>query len=878
MTKRRAKAKDDACRFLKKLNLVNGFTFQTFDDCADKNRQLACVFNGSLEEHFTSLEQLNDRGAGIFVTVNQTDLTGRKTENIVRVRAVFADLDGAPLKPVREFGLEPHIIIESSPHRWHAYWLCSQLPLDEFENIQKIIASRFNSDPVINDLPRVMRLPGFYHCKKDPFLVRIENMNDRKPYQVDEIFHWFGSTAVQSKTKKQAAGRNNYLFSRACTMRKYGMSEGEIRQAISAVNQTADTQSCSNFNDGPLPEKEVAAICKSAMHDRYKAGQNASGDSEYLILENQLARRELTSKGQRDTVLSNFTGEIVEDICRDDGAGEVREYLLKGRLHNGKPLPTVAVPAGRYNAMNWVADAWGAQAHMKVGLTSHQHAAVAIQHLSSPLQRRIFTHTGWRQIDGAWHFLNGAGAITATGFMPDIEVELGRGLKDYQLPDPQSGDIKQAVQASIEFLAVAPDSITWPLLAAVFRSVLAEWLPAELSVFVVGPTGTFKTCLATLCTAHFGQGWTASNTPASWSSTPNALERMAFTAKDHVLLIDDFAPNGTYTDIRKLHATAERVIRAQGNQSGRYRMRADSTLAGSLPPRGLIIATGEDMPKGQSLQARMVLVQISPGDVNVSRLTNAQANAESGTYARVMAAFTQRLARLADAGKLSSRLDTRSKELRAEAIKGIHTRTPDNIASLMVGVEEFLDFSVEAGAIADVELTELRASAWESLNEQAKIQVNLVSGTDPASRFVSLIAAAVSAKRANIAATNGGKPDIASALGWDCRGSGEHRYMVANGPVIGWLEGDDLYLEAEEAMACAKHLARDQGNELAFTEKRIQKSLQEAGLLKSSEPERNTVRKTLDGRRRYVLHMSSERVLGIDFSTQAPRIEEDVPF
>ena len=118
--------------------------------------------------------------------------------------------------------------------------------------------------------------------------------------------------------------------------------------------------------------------------------------------------------------------------------------------------------------------------------------------------------------------------------------------------------------------------------------------------------------------------------------------------------------------------------------------------------QGLIIATGEDMPKGQSLQARMVLVQISPGDVNVDKLTNAQANADSGTYARVMAAFTQRLARLADAGMLSSRLDTRRKQLRAEAIKGSHTRTPDNIASLMVSVEEFLDFSVEAGAIADL--------------------------------------------------------------------------------------------------------------------------------------------------------------------------------
>ena len=62
-------------------------------------------------------------------------------------------------------------------------------------------------------------------------------------------------------------------------------------------------------------------------------------------------------------------------------------------------------------------------------MTSHQHAAAAMQYLSSPRQRRIFTHTGWRQIDGAWNFLHGAGAIAASGFVRDVEVELERGLK-----------------------------------------------------------------------------------------------------------------------------------------------------------------------------------------------------------------------------------------------------------------------------------------------------------------------------------------------------------------------------------------------------------------------------------------------------------------
>jgi len=290
------------------------------------------------------------------------------------------------------------------------------------------------------------------------------------------------------------------------------------------------------------------------------------------------------------------------------------------------------------------------------------------------------------------------------------------------------------------------------------------------------------------------------------------------------------------------------------------------------------------LPRGQSLQARLVVVQIAPGDINVSRLTEAQACAENGTYALVMAVFTQRLARLADAGKLHSRLDARRKVLRAEAIKGSHTRMPENIASLMVGVEEFLDFSVEAGAITEVERSQLRASAWAALTEQANRQVSQVAGTDPASRFVLLIAAAISAKNANIEDTNGGDPENAAALGWDQRGSGDKRYWVSNGSTIGWIEDDDLYLEPEAAMACAKRLAREQGTELPFSDRRIQKALQEAGLLKSSEPQRNTVRKMLHERRRYVLHLSAETVLGIDPRSNASppnrggQIDEDTPF
>ena len=85
--------------------------------------------------------------------------------------------------------------------------------------------------------------------------------------------------------------------------------------------------------------------------------------------------------------------------------------------------------------------------------------------------------------------------------------------------------------------------------------------------------------------------------PASWSSTANALEAIAFAAKDALLTVDDFAPSGGQNDINRYHKEAERLFRGQGNSAGRLRMRADSSLRPEKAPRGMILATGEDIPR-----------------------------------------------------------------------------------------------------------------------------------------------------------------------------------------------------------------------------------------------------------------------------------------
>ena len=203
---------NEAQRFLTLLDEESAnWTFQTFDDSKRKDRTLARIFHGSLDTHAHALAELNARGAGIFVTVAETDGRGRKEANIKRIRAVFVDLDGSPLEPVLSGSLLPHITVESSPQRFHAYWLVSDCPLDQFKPIQKALATRFKGDKAVHDLPRVMRLPGFWHCKGDPYRTRIldEDLRDedlRPAYTLAEIKAAFEITdASQQETQERPA-------------------------------------------------------------------------------------------------------------------------------------------------------------------------------------------------------------------------------------------------------------------------------------------------------------------------------------------------------------------------------------------------------------------------------------------------------------------------------------------------------------------------------------------------------------------------------------------------------------------------------------------------------------------------------------------------
>lgn len=472
--------------------------------------------------------------------------------------------------------------------------------------------------------------------------------------------------------------------------------------------------------------------------------------------------------GPKYSPIANFIARIVCDLVLDDDAEPQREFVVEVDLAGDRF--TLQIPVAEFARMGWVLTRLGPQAIVYPG--QQQHARAAIQRLSTEIRKeRIFTHIGWRRHDSEWIYLQGGGALDAQGICGDVQVQLPPNVDRYRVqPTADAEGRIRAIRASLRFLSLAPDRISFPLLAAVYRAPLGK---VDFSLFLTGPSGAFKTALAALCQQHFGAGMDAGNLPGHFGSTGNALEELAFRTKDSLLVVDDFVPTEGLMD-GELRETAERLFRNAGNQQGRGRLERHGRLRSPRPPRGLVLATGEEVPRGRSLRARLLIVELEPGEVDRMVLSTCQRAACQGEFAGAMAGFLSWVAGRYE--EIQLRLLNGVRERRG-VLAGSHARLPTTLAELQTGWEIWLQFALEAGAIGEDEQTELARRAGDALAGVAALQTAYQGAIDPlqqpyASRlFGDAIATAEGTKKAKVIAMlrNAGGATLAelmAATGW----------------------------------------------------------------------------------------------------------------
>jgi len=85
--------------------------------------------DGTFNQLYSKLVNLNNDGYCIFATINETDSLGVKAENITAIKALFIDLDDSTADNklmIEKLPITPSIVIETSANKYHVYWILNK--------------------------------------------------------------------------------------------------------------------------------------------------------------------------------------------------------------------------------------------------------------------------------------------------------------------------------------------------------------------------------------------------------------------------------------------------------------------------------------------------------------------------------------------------------------------------------------------------------------------------------------------------------------------------------------------------------------------------------------------------------------------------------
>ena len=144
----------EAERFLNLLKISDTDTKFEFVSFHETDKSQPCIhLLGTLDRYESKLIELNEQGRGVFVTVN----CGSRQKEIYKARAIWLEDDGPGVVPE----LAPSFSVESSPNKFHHYWLIKDGTEDfaSWNTIMNVMVTKYKSDNAAKDTKRVLRIP-----------------------------------------------------------------------------------------------------------------------------------------------------------------------------------------------------------------------------------------------------------------------------------------------------------------------------------------------------------------------------------------------------------------------------------------------------------------------------------------------------------------------------------------------------------------------------------------------------------------------------------------------------------------------------------------------------------------------------------------------
>lgn len=305
---KRYEGREAARRFVELLDGDLSETEACWRTFPDRERGSGNNYNGAFEDVLPALEKDEKHGRGVFRVIN---LGGHKNADITTVVAFFVDGDDTPLP--EEWHLPPSFICERGS-RWHAYWLAvfdTDADRQTFRRIQKRLAKRYGGDPVVCNLSRVMRIPGFAHHKNGPggrgyTLTDYEDASrrytvpdiekglpeldgpvgrvrgpiggeyDGEPDQPDHMrraFKWLRQREPAIAKSHGGGGGDNHTYQTSCFLAEFALSADGI---VEVMNRPDPMHGGKSWNDRCQPEWDFEEL-ETKAENAIEYGENPWG-------------------------------------------------------------------------------------------------------------------------------------------------------------------------------------------------------------------------------------------------------------------------------------------------------------------------------------------------------------------------------------------------------------------------------------------------------------------------------------------------------------------------------------------------------------------------------------------------------------------------
>ncbi len=557
-------------------------------------------------------------------------------------------------------------------------------------------------------------------------------------------------------------------------------------------------------------------------------------DSNYYVIQvsensNKYLLYELSASRKSRLKLTNALPVITKRITYTNGLDEENRYELIVYLldDNDKKLDPVVITEKELQQLSKTLTNRfiGQVVNYSNNSDKKMREVVEIIGKKSVIAETVYNNTGFIRNDkGQLIYLYHGGYIGTN----DTETEIKTDLRPYNLEQycftDKEFDKTESLNTVYSLLELADLKIMAPLIAITYLSPMFSLLREEgifidFVLLLVGKTGTYKSSLSALLLSHFGN-FELDTLPLSFRATFAGIEKVAFAAKDQLLVIDDYKPEKMETDQEKI---MEGILGLWGDRNKRIKMNSHGGLHKQYTPRGLAIVTGERAPKfSQGRLARALTVYTEEGSINSKKLREIQSKKEQLAF--VMKEYIKWIIANEDTIKNNAKYlqEVYSKKI----IDFQHPRIKQNLIVILIGFTMWLDFMLDNSIIDSTKKDELIERASKVVEEIGKNQEDDVDDENPVKIFFKTI----------------GQLQIADKVYMSDYKTGT-ALETATGTHIGYLdnENNQIYLIADIVY---KEVEKACVGRFIATPKQLYKSLADEGYIVTNGENRKVTRRT----------------------------------